>query len=50
MSTKIPANVDLPGVGQNLTDHLGWGLVYYGKNKGMEYLKHEVKVGLALLQ
>jgi choline dehydrogenase len=47
---KIPVYADLPGVGQNLTDHLACGLVYYGKNKGLEYLKHEVKVWPAFFQ
>lgn len=47
---KIPVKANLPGVGQNLTDHLACGLIYYGKNKGLEYLKHEVKVGPAFLQ
>ena len=47
---KIPVQVDLPGVGQNLTDHLASGLVYYAKNPSLEYLKHELKVGPAFVQ
>lgn len=47
---KIPVLVDLPGVGQNLTDHLAAGLTFYAKNESLEYLKHEVKSLPAFLQ
>ncbi|KAF7985314.1 hypothetical protein HWV62_6495 [Athelia sp. TMB] len=47
---KIPVVADLPGVGQNLSDHLACGMIYYTKTKTLEHLKHEVKVGPAFLQ
>jgi choline dehydrogenase len=46
----IPVLVDLPGVGQNLTDHLACGAVYYVKKDSLEYLKHEAKSMPAFLQ
>lgn len=42
-------HMDLPGVGQNLTDHLAC-LIYYVTNKDLEYIKHEVKVGPTFYQ
>lgn len=47
---KIPLVADLPGVGQNLADHLACAVIYYTKCKSLEHLKHELKVGPAFLQ
>ncbi|KZP34677.1 GMC oxidoreductase [Athelia psychrophila] len=47
---KIPLVADLPGVGQNMADHLACSAVYYTKCKSLEHLKHEIKSGPAVLQ